>query len=71
MPKVINTKKQRVRALLKKLQDGPALYPVPYQINYSPVIAEGDVRLWLRTWIIPEVKALLPKNLLPSPPEEK
>lgn len=23
--------------------------------------AEGDVQLWLRTWIIPEVRALIPE----------
>jgi hypothetical protein len=64
MPKVTNTRKQRAAALLRTLETGPCLGFSGMKM--SPDEARRDTQLWLRTWVIPEVKRLVPE-LKPKP----
>jgi len=54
------TRKTRAAELLRKLEQGPSIGTIG-RMGVTKEEAEADAKLWLRTWIIPEVKALIPE----------
>ena len=54
MPKIRDTRKQRAQALLERLQRGPCSLT-------STEKSRHDYTLWVNTWILPEVKRLVPE----------
>lgn len=62
MPKVNNTRKQKAKELLERLERGPSTsfdifkdkLPTDENINKS-------YRLWAQSWIIPAIKELIPE----------
>jgi len=62
-PKTNNTRQQRAVELMKMLERGPILFVrqpgVPFGVEDGE--AEASVRIWLRSWIIPLVKQLVPE----------
>ena len=52
------TKKQRVADLARLMRNGPSLSSFFEQ--YTPERAEQDVKLWLESWVIPELQELVP-----------
>lgn len=61
MPKVYDTRKQRARALLDRLRQGPALSA---PVDGSPLTveeAQRAYRRWSETWIIQELADLVPE----------
>lgn len=62
MPKVSNTRKQRAAELLRRLADGPAFRgPSFVDEVFTTAKATEQFRLWCRSWILPEVKQLVPE----------
>ena len=60
MPKIYNTKKQRAEELLKRLQQGPSF--VGYKNSeLTQKEVERRVKIWLDSWITPEVIRLIPQ----------
>lgn len=65
MPKVANTKKIKAEKLLRTLEDGP--HPMPIRPGENPEQWFRDnCRIWLNSWIIPEVKRLIPELRRPK-----
>lgn len=63
MPKLYNTRKQRAAEVLNMLERGPA-FDSPFHFGGSHEIAKEAsemFRLWCTTWIIPEIKDLIPE----------
>lgn len=60
MPKVVNTRKQRAAELLAMLERGPSLRISGFAPLTVKEIQEG-YKLWVETWVIPELKALVPE----------
>jgi hypothetical protein len=66
MPKVCNTRKQKAKELLERLERGPAFSAVFCDFNQEEAIRQ--FRIWSKSWIIPVVKELIrelkeePKN---------
>jgi len=60
MPKLSNTKKQRAEELLRKLNIGPYLNTLRCK-ELTKEEAERQVKIWLETWIIPEIEELIPE----------
>ena len=52
------TRKQRAKILLKRLNEGPSL---SMRLDGLSQLAQEEVRRWLDSWILPEVKALIPE----------
>lgn len=52
------TRAARAGKLLAVLETGPSMRGVR---TMTPEVAERQVRLWLQTWIIPEVLELVPE----------
>lgn len=59
MSKVIGTRKLKATALMKTLELGPRIGASEKMI--SPEQARRECKLWLETWVIPEVKRLVPE----------
>lgn len=62
MPKIYDTRKQRYQKLLERLEKGPAF------LTYGPMgSADHDYprayRIWVQTWILPELKDLVASDL--------
>lgn len=54
------TRKVRALELLRTLENGPNI-GTPGRMGVTKSEAEADVKSWLRTWVIPEVRALIPE----------
>lgn len=64
MPKVRNTRRQRAALLLQKLTHGPSWGTLPPEAVLSDRAAEEatrQYRSWVQSWILPEVRDLLPE----------
>ena len=62
MPKVIDTRKQRARKLVKRLEEGPSFsHPFGSIGTMHPKEASEQYKIWASTWIIPELKQLIPE----------
>lgn len=61
-------KKQRALRLLKLLQDGPSFFS---HLAMSNEDAQEQYRLWANSWIIGEVKALVPQLREKKPDDAK
>jgi len=53
------TRKERAAELMRMLWQGPSLGFPGREITRDE--AEAECRLWLRSWIMPEVRALVPE----------
>lgn len=73
MPKVKNTRKQRAEQLVELLQKGPAFLEEKERAAGSgdePHDLKWRYVLWVNTWVMPELRDLVPELKLP-PPELK
>jgi hypothetical protein len=63
MPKITNTRKQRAAALLTRITDGPVLsdFCVALGKPFNPLEASKQYRIWARSWVVDELKALIPE----------
>lgn len=71
MPKVEGTRKQRSSALLKQIENGPAIDLDSAFISEIGISSEqaqaieaslaASYRLWSQTWIVPELSQLVPE----------
>lgn len=70
MPKIRGTKKQLTETLFKRLEAGPSLstqfltdmhIPSYDQLKIESEM-ERQVRNWLRSWVVEDVKRLVPKQ---------
>ena len=66
MPKTTGTRRQAAQSLLKRLNEGPSMSCPAHGIDElsNNEVAEyfaKCTRLWLSTWITPEVKKLIPE----------
>ena len=63
MPRVTNTKKQRATQLLERLARGPAMRSVIGPLSDTAVAeaAQASYQLWVKTWVLPEVRELVPE----------
>lgn len=65
MPKLDNTRKLRAAKLLRMLEDGPTFSPLSLtcdQTGRKPFeIYSEDYRRWAQSWIIDELKYLVPE----------
>lgn len=68
MPKVTGTRKQKAHELIERLLRGPSLHYFTVEPTSEDQIMH-DVRMWLETWIIPDVRDLVPE--LKAKPEPK
>jgi hypothetical protein len=60
MPKTSNTRKQRAAELLKKLTNGPAFDETPGRPLSLDEI-KSQYRIWSESWILDELKELVPE----------
>ncbi len=60
MPKVTNTRKQRAQELLARLQRGPSFDDDRSQ-GFDATEATRQFRMWGETWILEELKDLIPE----------
>lgn len=62
MPKVIDTRMDRAKKLLERLERGPSLGSDDIgKEKYTPEDAMESFRIWARSWIIDELKDLVPE----------
>lgn len=55
------TRKHRANELMKLLEDGPSFSLIGKDGALSRAEADNAVRIWLRTWIVPHVRELVPE----------
>lgn len=60
MPKTKGTRKQQALELLKDAQTGPR-FDDTFAGRYSPMHAKNEYLLWAETYIIPQLKKLIPE----------
>ena len=60
MPKIQGTRKQHAEELLDRLRRGPVIYKSARTIEENEEV-KNQVQIWLNTWIIPAVIALVPE----------
>lgn len=61
MPKTVGTRKQKAAELLKLLHQGPA-FSKPFDgSEFTPEEAARSYKVWAETWVIPELKKLVPE----------
>lgn len=70
MPKTIDTRKQQAAELVRVLEQGPAFYK-SFQSGsiFTPEQAKEQYDTWLRSWVLPPVKRLIPELRLKEPTE--
>jgi len=66
MPKITNTKKQRAEELFKRLKRGPQMVPLiceelPKTEKEMEQFFKENYNIWIETWILPEIKNLIPQ----------
>ena len=61
MPKVGNTRRERARALLARLERGPHFSANFGSHGYTHKDAADTYRLWVESWVLDELKALVPE----------
>gem|GEM_PF-6400907 len=71
MPKTSGTKKHKAQELLARISLGPAFSASPGQ-DYDPEQAIASYRLWVKTWVLDDLKLLVPElrnseNTTPPP----
>ena len=57
MPKVTGTRKQKATELLARLERGPMFS----EFEYTPERAKEAYQRWAQSWILEEVKELIPE----------
>lgn len=62
MPKVFNTRKQRADQLLNRVIKGPAFSESPIAgEDFTAKEAETQYRRWAASWIVEELRDLIPE----------
>lgn len=61
MPKVTDTRQQRAFQLLARLEIGPSFAPHIGPEAFTPQYAEEAFRLWAQTYVLEELKSLVPE----------
>lgn len=60
MPKTENTRKQRAAKLLEIVSRGPD-FDDAFSHRYGPHQARDQYLLWVESWVVPELKRLIPE----------
>lgn len=62
MPKTIDTRKQQAAELVRILEQGPAFHKVFQSgMYFTPEQAKEQYDTWVRSWVLPPVKRLIPE----------
>jgi hypothetical protein len=61
MPRKANTRKQRAKNLLRLLETGPVYTPHVGPNPFTVDEATERYKTWVNSWILPEVKDLIPE----------
>jgi len=63
--KIHNTRKQRAKELLTRMQLGPAFSDIGLE-QFTPQIAALQYSRWVRAWVLPELQRLVPELKVPA-----
>lgn len=54
------TRRERAQELLATLEHGPE-FDATFVSGYKPMHARDQYLIWVETWVVPEVKKLIPE----------